>query len=178
MRVYEVSWEEAEKRNRRHALVKGRTERDARRKADEYAAQEEGLAPESAVLAEVVTKEVEGVEIEIRKIMADWIRAFCSIANTTRRGYYLTWDRDTLTVNDEQRFNVYEPRETQAGFDYRRNAYYRFVADLANQNYYLIGVSIVVLAVFLLLGLRSRRQMHRRFLKKIRKPKEENHVGG
>ena len=74
MRVYEVSWEEAEKRNRRHALVKGRTERDARRKADEYAAQEEGLAPESAVLAEVVTKEVEGVEIEIRKITAEVYR--------------------------------------------------------------------------------------------------------
>ena len=93
-------------------------------------------------------------------------------------GYSLTWDRDTLTVNGEQRFNVYEPREPQAGFDYRRNAYYRFVADLANQNYFLIGASAVVLVLFLFLALRSRRQMHRRFLKKIRKPKEENHVGG
>lgn len=92
MRVYEVSWEEAEKRNRRQALVKGRTERDALRKAKEYAEGEEGLDPETAVLAEVVSKTVEGQDIEIRKITWDWIRAYCSIANTTRRGYYLTWD--------------------------------------------------------------------------------------
>ena len=93
-------------------------------------------------------------------------------------GYYLTWDRDTLTVNDEQRFNVYEPREPKTGFNYRRNVYYRFVTDLAKQNYFLIGISAIVLVMFLLLAFRSRRQMHRRFLKKIRKPKEENHVGG
>ena len=125
MRVYEVSWEEAEKRNRRHALVKGRTERDARRKADEYAAQEEGLAPESAVLAEVVTKEVEGVEIEIRKITADWIRAFCSIANTTRRGYYLTWDSvATEELVDYLETNLNDPYEADVVNEIFKRAFF------------------------------------------------------
>ena len=92
MSVYEVSWEEAEKRNRRNAIVRARSERDAKNIAEDYARQQDGLAPESAVLAEIVTKTVEGQEIEIRKITPDWIRAFCSIANTTRHGYYLNWD--------------------------------------------------------------------------------------
>ena len=53
MRVYEVSWEEAGKRNRRYAIVRGRTERDAKNKATDYAQGQEGLVPESIVLAEI-----------------------------------------------------------------------------------------------------------------------------
>ena len=81
----------------------------------------------------------------------------------------VTWDGGTLLVDGEQRFNVYEPSAADdAPFDYRRNVYYRFVADLANQNHLLIGVSAGLLVLFMLLGWRSRRQMHRRFIK--RKP--------
>lgn len=96
----------------------------------------------------------------------------------------VTWDGSTLKVDGVQRFNVYAPEEdaeeeTEA-FDYKRNVYYRFVADLANQNRFLIAVSAVVLALFLILGLRSRRQMHKRFLKK--KPERagegDGNVGG
>jgi hypothetical protein len=91
---------------------------------------------------------------------------------------YLLWEGDTLTVNGEQRFNVYSPREFEENFDYRRNVYYRFVANLAQQNYFLIGISSAVLTVFILLGFRSRRQMHKRFLNKTFTQKEENNVGG
>lgn len=125
MRVYEVSWEEEGKRNRRHALVKGRTERDAKRKADEYARQEEGLVPESAVLAEIVTKTVEGQEIEIRKISADWIMAFCSIANTTRRGYYLTWDSvATEELVDYLENNQNDPYEADVANEIFKRAFF------------------------------------------------------
>ena len=51
-------------------------------------------------------------------------------------------------------------------FDYRRNEYYRFVANLNNQNHFLIAVSGAVLVLFLALARQSRRQMHRRFLRK------------
>ena len=125
MRVYEVSWEEAEKRNRRHALVKGRTERDAKRKAEEYAAGEEGLEPKSAVLAEVVAKTVEGQEIEIRKITPEWIRAFCSIANTTRRGYYLTWDSvATEELVDYLESNQNDPYEADIANEIFKRAFF------------------------------------------------------
>ncbi len=79
-------------------------------------------------------------------------------------GHYLTWDRNTLTVDGIQRFTGYVPGEAKKDFDYKRNAYYRFVRDLAGQNHTLIGISIAVLIIFLLLGRQSRKQMHRRFL--------------
>ena len=88
----------------------------------------------------------------------------------TSDNYYLTWDTSTLTVNGRQRFNVFTPSETDEDFDYRRNAYYRFVANLTNQNNYLIIGSFVMLILFMLLGIRSRRQMHGRFLRKTAKP--------
>ena len=84
----------------------------------------------------------------------------------TNDGFFLTWDQNTLLVNDEQRFLVYTPQTFDREFDYKRNEYYRFVANLNNQNHFLIGVSVVVLVLFLALGYRSRKQMHRRFLKK------------
>ena len=83
----------------------------------------------------------------------------------TDEGHVLTWDQNTLTVDGAQRFNVYSPVDDSEPFDYKRNEYYRFVANLKNQNQFLIGISIVVLAVFLFLGAQSRRQMHKRFLK-------------
>jgi hypothetical protein len=79
---------------------------------------------------------------------------------------YLTWNHNTLIVNGEQKFNVYEPKEIDENFDYKRNIYYRFVANLANQNRFLIGVSSVVLMLFIFLVFQSRKQMHKRFLKK------------
>ena len=79
--------------------------------------------------------------------------------------HFLTWDQNTLTVDGTQRFNVYSPTPEGEPFDYKRNEYYRFVANLKNQNQFLIGISIVVLVLFLFLGAQSRRQMHRRFLK-------------
>ena len=79
---------------------------------------------------------------------------------------YLTWNHNTLIVNGEQKFNVYEPKEIDEKFDYKRNIYYRFVANLANQNRFLIGVSSVVLMLFIFLVFQSRKQMHKRFLKK------------
>lgn len=84
-------------------------------------------------------------------------------------GHYLTWDKNTLTVDGVQRFIQYTPSEAGTDFDYKRDAYYRFVRDLAGQNHTLIGISIVVLIVFLILGRESRKQMHRHFLK----PREE-----
>lgn len=86
---------------------------------------------------------------------------------------YLTWDRNTLIVNAEQRFNVYEPSEIDENFDYKRNVYYRFVTNLANQNRFLIGLSGVVLVLFITLLVQSRKQMHKRFLKKISEKTEE-----
>ena len=80
-------------------------------------------------------------------------------------GHYLLWDRNTLTVDGVQRFNLYAPYEEEENFDYKRDVYYRFVRNLAGQNHMLIGISIVVLILFMLLGRLSRRQMHRRFLK-------------
>lgn len=84
----------------------------------------------------------------------------------TNDSHYLTWDQNTLTVNGKQRFNVYSPTPYDADFDYKRNEYYRFVANLKNQNQFLIGISAVVLVLFVALGVQSRGQMHRRFLKK------------
>ena len=89
-------------------------------------------------------------------------------------GHYLLWDKSTLTVDGVQRFNLYTPYEEEESFDYQRDAYYRFVRNLAGQNHLLIGISIAVLILFLLLGRLSRRQMHRRFLKReTAKPGEE-----
>lgn len=84
----------------------------------------------------------------------------------TDEGHSLTWDKNTLRVDGAQRFNVYSPTPEGEPFDYKRNEYYRFVANLKNQNQFLIGMSIVVLVIFLFLGAQSRRQMHRRFLKR------------
>lgn len=92
-------------------------------------------------------------------------------------GGYLTWDRSILMVSGRQRFNVFKPRQAPDGFNYHRDAYYRFVANLSNQNHTLIGVSAAVQLLFFLLSIRSRRQMHKRFLKKISREKsEEDHV--
>ena len=79
---------------------------------------------------------------------------------------YLTWDRNTLIVNGVQRFNNYEPAEIENKFDYKRNVYYRFVTNLANQNQFLIWLSGVVLVLFIFLVFQSRQQMHKRYLKK------------
>lgn len=84
----------------------------------------------------------------------------------TDEGHYLTWDQNTLIVDGTQRFNVYSPTPYDANFDYKRNEYYRFVANLKNQNQFLIGISIVVLILFMILGTQSRHQMHKRFLKR------------
>ena len=84
----------------------------------------------------------------------------------TNDGFFLTWDQNTLTVNGEQRFPIYIPMNEEEPFDYRRNEYYRFVANLNNQNHFLIAVSGAVLVLFLALARQSRRQMHRRFLRK------------
>ena len=93
-------------------------------------------------------------------------------------GHYLTWDKNTLTVDGTQQFIRYTPSEPGADFDYRRDAYYRFVRDLAGQNHTLIGISIVVLLIFLFLGRRSRKQMHRAFLipREESGGEEESHV--
>ena len=80
--------------------------------------------------------------------------------------YFLTWDQNTLLVNGKQRFNVYSPTPYDENFDYKRNEYYRFVANLRNQNQFLIGISVVVLMLFIILGIQSRGQMHKRFLTK------------
>lgn len=84
----------------------------------------------------------------------------------TDDGHFLTWDKDTLLVDGKQRFNVYSPTPYDENFDYKRNEYYRFVANLKKQNRFLIAVSALVLVLFLMLGVQSRRQMHRRFLKR------------
>lgn len=78
--------------------------------------------------------------------------------------HYLTWDGSTLIVDGEQRFNSYVPLVEEEKHDYKRNTYYRFVANLKNQNHFLIGLSLVVLLIFLMLTYFSRRQMHNRFL--------------
>ena len=80
--------------------------------------------------------------------------------------HYLTWDGSTLIVDGEQRFNSYVPLVEEEKHDYKRNTYYRFVANLKNQNHFLIGLSLVVLLIFLMLTYFSRRQMHNRFLRK------------
>ena len=78
----------------------------------------------------------------------------------------ISWDRNTLLVNGEQQFNVYKHSEPEEKFDYKRNVYYRFVTNLARQNHFLIGMSGVVLVLFILLVIQSRQQMRSRFLKK------------
>ena len=95
-------------------------------------------------------------------------------------GSYLSWQEDTLIVNGKQCFNVYTPREEESNFDYQRNMYYRFVANLANQNYFLIGISAIVLVVFIILGLVSRKQMHRYFLRRQAEERTggDDHVSG
>ena len=93
-------------------------------------------------------------------------------------GNVLAWNRSSLLINDEQKFLDYEPKEYDSSYDYKRNVYYRFVANIRNQNYFLIGISLVIVTVFLILGYRSRRQMHRRFLKPAKKSgkrKEKDH---
>lgn len=82
--------------------------------------------------------------------------------------HYLNWNGSTLIVDGEQRFHTYTPSmpESETDHDYKRDSYYRIVANLSNQNHFLIGLSIVVLLTFLLLIRRSRKQMHDRFLHK------------
>ena len=93
----------------------------------------------------------------------------------------LYWNRSSLLINGEQKFLDYEPKEYDSQHDYQRNVYYRFVANIRNQNYFLIGISLVIVILFLVMGYYSRRQMHRRFLvpvKKSGKGKEKDDVGG
>ncbi|MBR6029718.1 MAG: DUF2334 domain-containing protein [Clostridia bacterium] len=93
-------------------------------------------------------------------------------------GHSLTWDQNTLKVDEAQRWITYAPTEQTERFNYRRNDYYRFVANLSNQNYFLISISAGVLILFLFLARRSRGQMHRRFLlKKTPETGEDQHVG-
>ena len=87
---------------------------------------------------------------------------------------FLTWDRNTLIVNGEQRFKNYEPQETEENYDYKRNIYYRFVTNLARQNRFLIAVSGIVLLLFIFLVVQSRHQMRKRFLKSIPKETKED----
>ena len=84
---------------------------------------------------------------------------------------YLLWDRNTLTVNGEQKFNSFIPAEFEKDFDYKRNIYYRFVTNLTQQNHFLMGMSGAVLVLFIFLVFQSRKQMRNRFLKNI--PKEQ-----
>ena len=96
-------------------------------------------------------------------------------------GNVLYWNRSSLLINGEQKFLDYEPKEYDSQHDYQRNVYYRFVANIRNQNYFLIGISLVIVILFLVMGYYSRRQMHRRFLvpvKKSGKGKEKDDVGG
>lgn len=86
---------------------------------------------------------------------------------------HLTWDRNTLIVNGTQRFNIFEPVEIEENYNYKRNVYYRFVTNLANQNRFLMAISSGVLVLFVFLVFQSRKQMHRRFLKKVPKEIEE-----
>ena len=96
-------------------------------------------------------------------------------------GNLLSWDKSSLLVNGEQKFLDYEPKEYDSHHDYQRNVYYRFVANIRNQNYFLIGISLVIVILFLVMGYYSRQQMHRRFLvpvKKSGKGKEKDDVSG
>lgn len=79
-------------------------------------------------------------------------------------GRTIFWDGHTLRVDGKESVRSFEPRPLEEDFNYKRDIYYRFVADLSNQNYLLIGLSIVTVLIFMLLVLRARRQMHRRFL--------------
>ena len=80
--------------------------------------------------------------------------------------HYLRWDKNTLIVDGEVRTNQYEPVPYDNNHQYQRNAYFRFVANLSRQNHFLIALSVLELVVFILLGVRSRKQMHGRFLRK------------
>lgn len=80
------------------------------------------------------------------------------------QGGSIIWDGDRLLVNGEEKSLAYEEREIPDDFDYRRNVYYRATASIAGENRILIGFSIIVIGIFLLLAVRSRRQMKRRFL--------------
>ena len=81
-------------------------------------------------------------------------------------GHYLSWNGSTLKVDGEERVHTYTPSEPDSDHDYKRDSYYRIVANLSRQNHFLIGLSIVVLLMFLLMIRRSRKQMHDRFLHK------------
>lgn len=86
-------------------------------------------------------------------------------------GGTILWDGHTLRVDGKESSRSFEPGEPVENYNYKRDIYYRFVADLSNQNYLLIGLSAETVLIFMLLVLRARRQMHRRFLHP--KPAEE-----
>ena len=78
--------------------------------------------------------------------------------------HVLSWDQNTLLIDGKQHFRTEDRKKTEEPFDYKRNVYYRVIADLSHENYLLIGMSMILLAIFICLGLSSRRQMRRRFL--------------
>ncbi|MBR2759594.1 MAG: DUF2334 domain-containing protein [Solobacterium sp.] len=96
-------------------------------------------------------------------------------------GNVLVWNGSSLLVNGEQKFLEYVPKEYDKDHDYQRNVYYRFVANIRNQNYFLIGISLLIVTMFLVMGYYSRKQMHRRFLVPVKdasKGKENDDVSG
>lgn len=80
------------------------------------------------------------------------------------KGGYLFWDGSTLEVDGSYPDLTYRPEEYPENFDYKRNVYYRATADLAGQNRVLIIFSCFVLVLFVLLGIRSRKDMRRKFI--------------
>lgn len=89
-----------------------------------------------------------------------------SMALYLNDGIYATYDGSTLIVNGEKKLLNYTPSETNGDFDYQRTIYYRAIANLKGTNRILITISLIVIILFCVLIIRSRRQMHRIFLEK------------
>ncbi|MGN1023982.1 MAG: DUF2334 domain-containing protein [Lachnospiraceae bacterium] len=84
----------------------------------------------------------------------------------TNRSHSLTWDRKNLIVDGELVSLTYEPKAYNDDFEYKRNVYYRAIADLSNENVLLIFFSLVVIIAFVSMILIARKQMRRQFLYK------------
>lgn len=107
---------------------------------------------------------------KIVKLVEDSSSVLYRLRNTDHQimsfdGTVCRWEDGEVYYGGVRQELTYFAGQTEETFDYQRDLYYRFTANLENQNTFLIMFSALALALFFILVAVARRQMHRRFQK-------------
>ena len=79
-------------------------------------------------------------------------------------GADLVYQNRTVYLNGKVMDTSFHPVEYDTDYDFQRSPLVRMSVDLKNQNRFLLGVVVVMMAVFLSAIAYARRRMHKRFL--------------